>query len=399
MWLPDSTQQIAELAESNELNETTTFDAKAADAIDSTKEMAKDIAAMSTDGGVILYGVGEDDNGNPTILDPIDLNGVKERIGNVVQTCIQPPPRVNIKSFLLADNPNRGFVPVEVPPSPEAPHMVTKNGDNRYYGRNGPRNARLDAGQVHRLFEQRKRLRGDRLSILDEYEPHATIKPAEEQESIGYLRIGMRPPFETKGLLEPVLNPENVSETTERLRELIRQAEQQVRFSWEAGKTFQISQLDRGLSGLTANLNRAADDVHAGKYDAWLGFDGGMYLVAGGIARNGPTGKEFFEGKALKVTVKFLYLSGLIFRSSDYHGAVDIASRTSGLAGSKSGHLRRAPFSENTIDEDEAASDTRVYVRDLVDAPKSTARSLLGRLINVSTLGNADQLFEDEQKR
>ena len=63
MWVPRDASEIEEAARSGALEETTSFDAKAE--LPSSKknaDLAVDIAAMSTDGGVLLYGVAEDDS-------------------------------------------------------------------------------------------------------------------------------------------------------------------------------------------------------------------------------------------------------------------------------------------------------------------------------------------------
>lgn len=77
MWLPKDTPDLEQQVTSGTLEETDTFDAK--DSLPSNKETAKDIAAMSTDGGVLLCEVREDQNGNPTEFNPIELAGTPVR--------------------------------------------------------------------------------------------------------------------------------------------------------------------------------------------------------------------------------------------------------------------------------------------------------------------------------
>jgi hypothetical protein len=397
MWVPESAEQIAEFAENNDLNETASFDAKAPDALDSTKEMAKDIAAMSTDGGVILYGVAEDEHGNPTVLQPFELKDTEERISNAVQTCIQPSPQIEVIPFPLDDDPSEGFVAVRVPPSPEAPHMVTKNKDSRYYGRNGPRNVRLQAGQVERLFRQREKLRDDRQSLLDELGDHATIKPEEEREGIGYMRVALQAPFGGNGILEPILAPDSERYTRTNLNQLIQQADSELTFAWDdrdSDSFVDMPQWNKDLSGYTANLWERGSPHR--RRDAWLGFDGRMYFTVGEVAKRGPNGqKVFYEGHAAKIATKLLLFTGMVFDGVDYRGPVDIAMRVSGLKGAQSAYLASLRARrENILDNDENLSDTRVYVTKLLRNPVDVTRSLLGRLINVSSMGHGEQLLK-----
>ena len=60
MWVPESAEEVERVFSAGELPETEVFDAKAA--LPEPKrnaDLAWDVAAMSTDGGVLLYGVGE----------------------------------------------------------------------------------------------------------------------------------------------------------------------------------------------------------------------------------------------------------------------------------------------------------------------------------------------------
>lgn len=43
-------------------------------------DVAIDIAAMANDGGVLLYGVGQDEHERPTVLFPFELAGQGERV-------------------------------------------------------------------------------------------------------------------------------------------------------------------------------------------------------------------------------------------------------------------------------------------------------------------------------
>ncbi len=63
------------------------------------EEIAIDVAAMTTDGGTIIYGVAEDKSLGTFIAAPIPLPGAMERISNVVNSSIAGSPSVDIFSL------------------------------------------------------------------------------------------------------------------------------------------------------------------------------------------------------------------------------------------------------------------------------------------------------------
>ncbi len=55
MWIPKSADEIERAVVARELHESSTFDAKRE--LGKSKDIARDVAAMANDGGVLLYGV------------------------------------------------------------------------------------------------------------------------------------------------------------------------------------------------------------------------------------------------------------------------------------------------------------------------------------------------------
>ncbi len=88
-------------------------------------DLAKDIAALAnTDGGVILYGIAEDDAGGAAELAPFALSGEAERITQVAALIQEPIPGVNVKTIPSSEDARTGFLVVDVQPSPRKPHLV-----------------------------------------------------------------------------------------------------------------------------------------------------------------------------------------------------------------------------------------------------------------------------------
>lgn len=200
MWIPESETEIVEAVEANNIIETPTFDAEAAlPQKGKSRDLATDIAAMANDGGVLLYGVAEDDNGQPTVSSPIDLSGARERVDQIVRTCLSEPPEIAIHAFPTEEDPARGYLAVVVPASPRAPHMVTVGKDYRYYGRSATGNTPLTEGEVARLYERRQRWEVDREALLDEQIGRAPLEP---REGFAYLHLVARPAVPEEDLFD-----------------------------------------------------------------------------------------------------------------------------------------------------------------------------------------------------
>jgi hypothetical protein len=167
MWIPKTAAEVQEAATRGDLEETHTFDAKSAlPAPKKNHDLAVDVDAMTVDGGSLLYGLGEDENGRLTVLAPVELAGAPERVAQIVETSISEPPFIRIQTLPLEEEPSKGYVLVIVPQSPRAPHQVISSGDMRYYGRGAKGNRVLSEAEVAALYARRERWEVDREELL-----------------------------------------------------------------------------------------------------------------------------------------------------------------------------------------------------------------------------------------
>ena len=99
MWLPKSEQDIIAATSNRSLEETFTFDAKK-EIPSKTIETAKDVSALAnTARGVLLYGVDEDEQGYPCVLNPFSLAGQRERIDQIVRTSVDEVPVYGFQQY------------------------------------------------------------------------------------------------------------------------------------------------------------------------------------------------------------------------------------------------------------------------------------------------------------
>jgi hypothetical protein len=129
------------------------------------KELAKDISAFANSGGgVILYGIEEKKNehGIPVPVSPI--HGIessidRERIENVALNSISPRVQMSIRRIELSRDPSRSVLILFMPASLQAPHMLTKGGDNRYYKRVNFSSVPMEEYEVRLLFQKNIQMR------------------------------------------------------------------------------------------------------------------------------------------------------------------------------------------------------------------------------------------------
>jgi hypothetical protein len=149
MWIPKSADELEEAVRSGDLTETPTLDFKEKLPTKAKNlDLAIDVDAMTPDGGVLIYGVGEDEDKRPSVLRPFKLAGARERVDLISQTSISEPPMIDVSVLECPNDPSRGYLIVVVPQSPRAPHQVTVRGEMRYYGRGATGNRRLTEGEL-----------------------------------------------------------------------------------------------------------------------------------------------------------------------------------------------------------------------------------------------------------
>lgn len=164
--------------------------------VGSNAEVAKDIAAMTINGGVLIYGLDEDPaTGLASQVVKQPLKGMEERIRQIAGSRIEPAPQLDV--VLVREDPSDtdGVIVVIVPPSASAPHMA---GD-RYPTRHGTTTGYLSEREVARFYERRRQLLDPALLQADPLgffsAPRAAVEgdPNALVRGVGRLRVVVRP--------------------------------------------------------------------------------------------------------------------------------------------------------------------------------------------------------------
>lgn len=146
---------------------------------------AKDLASFAIDGGALLIGVREDKATRKFSPEPFALHDVVERVELIAATLVEPSLPVYPRE-IASDQDGFGYLWVDIPESPDAPHMV----DNRYYGRGERTNRKLGDAEVRRLHRDRDRDRGSELELsrialdaLHNHDPYPSARLAADTKT------------------------------------------------------------------------------------------------------------------------------------------------------------------------------------------------------------------------
>jgi hypothetical protein len=390
LWLPESEEEIESALFNGLVREGPNFDAKEAlPPVGRNKDLARDLCAMTVDGGVLLYGVGGDDPTRPDELRPLPLHGSAERIDQVAQNTIAEPPTIEIRDVPSIKNPGTGYLVVAVPSSPRAPHMVTLEGENRFYGRGATGNRILTEGEIARLYERRTQWEVDREALLGEA---MAAMPFESNEiEAAPITLFARPVTGSDDLLERAAAGGPIDEL---VRGLPQHAREKDVFP-DQGNISLGSTHDMKRRGADVWVLGAARDPSS-KYQAQLELrmNGTSRFWAVPQARTSNSGALYLlERSVTRHVLQFVEVACHLFVQAGYVGSVDLGIGLTGIQTARGASLFDA-FGEGPV---YGASDyrrtRRVTMADLKKDATAVISSLLGPLFDVISAPNFD-LFE-----
>jgi hypothetical protein len=384
MWLPKSASEIEAAAQSGDLRETASFDGKRQLPVPAKNaSLAVDVAALSTEGGTLLYGVGEDENKRLTDLAPFALAGAAERVDQIVQTSIMEPPYIEQHPFRTDDDPNVGYLLVVVPRSARAPHQVIVGGEYRFYGRGSTGNRLLTENEISLLYQRRQAWEQDAEALLQRaidrsrYTPFtssgvlfASVAPVAAQPAIWEQamteaggRDELRSALEKSAISQAVSGWHNFSNMK----------------SWE-----QYGSDHTRLTTLRPENLAEELPVYALDVDLWLDGSGGF--SCGGVVwrPDGSSRPRLQEAAIANNFASFLLLLSTLYELAGYHGSVDVGIALAGISGTHSSTIPEHAFFHNPYNADEYRRTRRVSTGELRDT-KKVAGALLASLFAITT--------------
>jgi Schlafen, AlbA_2 len=156
-WMPTSLDDVVSAAAAGSLDETHWVELKKAIPATSKEanlELARDLASLGADGGLLVIGVDDDGGRAGDVVGTGDLSRLRDRIDQVARSRVHPPLPVSTTVILDSSDPtgDRGCLLVSVPASPDAPHMA----DHHYWGRGDTGKRKLGDLEVRRYFAERR---------------------------------------------------------------------------------------------------------------------------------------------------------------------------------------------------------------------------------------------------
>jgi len=393
VWIPKSAAEIEAAATSGELKETATFDAKEAlPAPRRNADIATDVAAMATDGGVLLYGVAEDREGRPTMPRPIPLARARERVDQVVQTSIAEAPYIDVHEYPTDTDPAVGYLLVVVPQSSRAPHQVTVGGDLRFYGRGATGNRRLTEGEIARLYRRREEWEQDRGALLSEAIAAAPFPAA---PGLAFLHGFARP------VAPDPTTFERASEHAggrERLQQVLTAVAAQRRTAQDYAPGLHLGPRWHRIGSDSWRLSTQHEPDPESELARYLvnltvNIDGRGHLFCGRAAelresrRPGSGWKGpliIFEPIIAGNLAAFFAFMGTLYRLAGYYGHVDIGFAVVGLQGGHSATIPEHGFHDRPYNASTYPRTARIAATEL-NEPETVVRTMLRHLMEATT--------------
>lgn len=387
MWTPASFEEIEEAAADGRLEERPAVEAKRElPRKGRSHDAAVDIAAMTTAGGTLIYGVAEDEQQRPRIPHPIELGGAAERIDQIAQTSISEPPYIEVRELPRDHDAQRGYLVVLVPKSPRAPHQVSVKGDLRYYGRGAKGNRTLTEGEVARLYHERERQEVDANRLL---EAIVALAPVEPQDGLGYLHAFAHP---ATRLDDDAWDRAVGGGDGELLGALTDALKEGAFAGYDPALCRQANWRRRGADVWTVDSSHGREDEnprHLVRCD--VNMDGRGQLFCGRAAEvHDASSFYIFEQLIAGNLASFLSVMGTVYERAGYHGAVDVGVAVTGIEGTTSMLARqRNAFITHSYAAEGYYRTFRVLAGELSE-PRDVVRRLVQRLVDATVAPGVD---------
>ena len=115
MWIPRTVEELEHAVESNSVTESHYLDFKEFTASNGVpRTVAKCVASLAVDGGVLILGVGEDKQAQRFVMKPTSLMGSRDAVDSVIANRVTPSLRVTVNVLNRGDG--TGYLVVIVPP-------------------------------------------------------------------------------------------------------------------------------------------------------------------------------------------------------------------------------------------------------------------------------------------
>ncbi|MEU3017204.1 MULTISPECIES: ATP-binding protein [unclassified Nocardiopsis] len=381
-WRPASEADLEAALNEGAFTETPKREAK--QQLRGSKDQAKDMASFAIDGGLIVVGVREVKAEGRFALAPVAwVDQILETPARIAASACDPPLQVSVE-WLESERPGHGYLLIEVPASPLAPHMA----GGAYYGRGDREKRRLSDAEVERLI----RARDTSLDVVRAALRERVDKDPFPEGTLAHLHLVALPSRRVPGMFKawtaaedarPLLFDLVRDGVTRRTRDRAGPASRVSPVLGELASGFRTA----GGVGIASQLATSSMVVREERDLRFVVRERGEVSLYCGRAAARTDGRYLFFDGALAYRVRaFLDLLGSLSEDAGYGGGWDVGVAVTNTHGMSAwgGENGSAPGTEYDADRYEQV--TRVPRLEL-EKPGSATDRLVGELLR--SLGNA----------
>lgn len=387
-WIPQSETELLAAIKSGNATENRHLDFKQdiGDSDSSRKETARDLASFALYGGVLIIGVSEPISGRFE-LSPVPLVDASERVEQIAATRPEPTIHVRTTQIPSAGDAALGYLVVEIPASPSAPHMV----DGRYWGRAERTKRQLSDREVVRLHSQ---LEDESSRVRDALDEEVLREPLPQIQSRMFL-VAV-PLHADEGMGRAFIRGEH-----SRMRSFSEAAESSVPSSVITASPIP-SELHstvrraRGIARTNLAEGRIVGDHHFARYAADIEVQktGSVRLLVSGTTDIG-TVPRIPEPTTLAITqipvawtFRLVGYASRIAQDTGYRGSWGFGIRMGGLEGARAWTDDRRAYALPVYEESHYEGVSVASLREAENSPGVVVERLVGDLLH--GLGVAD---------
>ena len=378
-WRPRNESDLQEAIDNEIVNENHSVELKREIAKGSShnRELARDLASLAVDGGLLIVGIEEDKATRKKKLAPQPLTRLAERVDQVARSIPDLPLSVITRDIAATGRPGDGYLLIHVPESPTAPHMV----DHKYLGRGDVTKTYLSDGDVRRLHDRRW---ASLLDVEEMLRAEIARDPAGDEDAAHLFLLAQ--PLTARSDLALDLMTGGTWER--RLLELghAQPLGSLPGFSPDLSSVTRVSRRTDGVALSTHNLGPTRERLEGGDVaEVELHEDGGLRIYMSRLSdtlRDG--GPVIFEVAVVLWTLRLLGLSRRVAEHGSYLGNWALGAAATGLRGKRAYEsTQRWPARGNmsTLDADTYMQAGFASYAELASDAGVVASRLVGRLV------------------
>jgi hypothetical protein len=396
LWIPATVSELETAVEAGTLVEThfqeyKQFGRSANGVARVPPSLAKSLAGLAVDGGVLVVGIAENKEAQRFELDPRPLLGLRDAVDQVALQALSPSLRVTVRELVRDDG--TGYLVIIVPASPRAPHMV----DGRYYGRGDASSRPLTDIEVRALWG-RHLDRRDHISDLISTEIEREPVPVEDRTNARLFVVAQPVSADPRLLLDSVPDRDLLRWVQGLNDTPLYQRGRQYRpsFAHEGGGQRRAHGVARTTYYLDSDRTvRIEPDGqkprHSSIVDMEYREDGGLRLYYGRASDTRSDGEWLLLNAIAGETAGVIEAARLVSSTAGFHGSWRFGVALRGIRGISALNDERSffdgwKFSEDRYDEAAEADYTA-----LVEPGSPVVDALLGRLVR-STKGPTEDI-------